>query len=136
MRRIAVLLGLFLTVAIGSVAHAQRGDSGAIVGFVFDQTGAPIKGVRVTITSPTQIGGARHAYSDQEGMFRFLALAPGDFELTAEAPRLTRYIQKGIQVGINAPAEVTVVMDVRTEVEEVRVVEKPPLVSTTTANIK
>src|SRR3954465_11951405 len=63
MRRIAVVLGLFLTVGVSSVAHAQRGDSGAIVGFVFDQTGAPIKGVRVTIASPTQIGGTRHAYS-------------------------------------------------------------------------
>jgi hypothetical protein len=136
MRTIAVVLGVFLTVGIARVAFAQRGDSGAIIGFVLDQTGNPIKGVRVKVTSTTQIGGAKTAYSDQEGLFRFLALAPGEFELTAEAPRLNRTIQKGIQVGINAPVEVTVVMEVRTDVEEVKVVEKPPLVSTTTANIK
>src|SRR5436190_17855600 len=125
MRTIAVVLGVFLTVGISSVAHGQRGDSGAIIGFVLDQSGNPIKGVRVQVTSSTQIGGVKTAYSDQEGLFRFLALAPGQFELTAEAPRLSRYIQKGIQVGINAPVEVTVVMEVRTDVEEVKVVEKP-----------
>jgi hypothetical protein len=136
MRTIAVVLGVFLTVGVSSVAFGQRGDSGAIIGFVLDQSGAPIKGVRVSVSSTTQIGGAKTAYSDQEGLFRFLALAPGQFELTADAPKLSRYIQKGIQVGINAPVEVTVVMEVRTDVEEVKVVEKPPLISTTTANIK
>jgi Carboxypeptidase regulatory-like domain len=129
------LVGLGLIVCTSS-AHAQRGDSGAILGHVYDSNGVPIKGVRVTITSVTQIGGRRVAYSDAEGFFRFPALQPGDFELEAEARGLTRFIQKGLRVGINAPVEVNAVMGVQTNVEEVHVVEKPPLVSTSTANIK
>jgi Carboxypeptidase regulatory-like domain len=136
MRTNIVVLGILVAVGASSMAYAQRGDSGAIVGSVIDQSGTPIKGVKVTIRSSTQIGGVKTTYSDAEGLFRFLALAPGEFELTAEAPKLTRYIQKSIKVGINAPVEVNAVMEVRTDVEEVRVVERPPLVSTTTANIK
>jgi len=136
MRTVSVLLALSLTAGGSGLALAQRGDSGAITGYVLDQSGTPIKGVKVTITSSTQIGGPKIAYSDSDGRFRFLALAPGEFELSAMAPRLSRFIQKGIQVGINAPVEITAVMEVRTDVEEVRVVEKPPLVSTTTPNIK
>jgi hypothetical protein len=127
-----VVLGLL----VSSSASAQRGDSGAIIGHAYDSNGMPIKGVRVTITSLTQIGGKRIAYSDAEGFFRFPALQPGDFELEAEAKGLTRFIQKGLRVGINAPVEVNAVMGVQTAVEEVHVVEKPPLVSTSTANIK
>jgi hypothetical protein len=136
MRTVSVLLALSLTAGGSGLALAQRGDSGAITGYVLDQSGTPIKGVKVTITSSTQIGGPKIAYSDSDGRFRFLALAPGEFELSAMAPRLSRFIQKGIQVGINAPVEITALMEVRTDVEEVRVVEKPPLVSTTTPNIK
>src|SRR4051812_41230078 len=119
-----------------ATSYAQRGDSGAIVGHVYDSNGAPVKGVRVTITSLTQIGGRRGGYSDTEGVFRLPAPQPGGFELEAEARGLTRFIQKGLRVGINAPVEVDAVMGVQTSVEEVHVVEKPPLVSTSTANIK
>ena len=129
------LVGLGLFVFAGT-AYAQRGDSGAILGHVYDSNGMPVKGVRVTITSSTQIGGKKTAYSDAEGFFRFPALQPGEFELEAEARGLTRFIQKGLHVGINAPAEVNPVMGVQTAIEEVHVVEKPPLVSTSTANIK
>src|SRR5205814_9245032 len=79
-----LLIGLGLVVCTSS-AYAQRGDSGAIVGHVYDGSGMPVKGVRVTITSLTQIGGKRVATSDAEGFFRFPALQPGDFELEAEA---------------------------------------------------
>jgi hypothetical protein len=138
-RAIVAFLGIcpaILVASAASVAWAQRGDSGAIVGCVYDSNGMPVKGVRITITSRTQIGGRRVAYSDREGFFRFPALQPGDFELEAESPGLTRFIQKGLRVGINAPVEVNPVMGVSAGIEEVHVVEKPPLVSTGTANIK
>src|SRR5690348_5762839 len=114
------------TLAGAAPALAQRGDSGAIIVHVYDGNGMPIKGVRVTATSLTQVGWKRVGYTDAEGFYRFPALQPGDFELEAEARGLTRFIQKGLRVGINAPVEVNAVMGVQTAVEEVHVVEKPP----------
>jgi hypothetical protein len=128
---LACSLGLPLT------ASGQGGTSGSIVGFVYDQTGAPIKGVKASATSPTQIGGAQVAYSDDEGQFRIRQLFPGSFELRLTAPKLKTVVQKDVRVGITAPAEVNMVMEVESGgVEEVRVVEKAPLISTTKPNLK
>ncbi len=127
----AVVLGL------STEALAQGGDSGQIVGYVFDQTGSPIRGVKVTAFSETQIGGRKTAYTNDEGWFRFPQLIPGKFQVKAEAPKLQTVVQENISVGINSPAEINLVMEVlASKVEEVKVVEKAPVVSTTTANVK
>ncbi len=117
-------------------ALAQGGSTGMIFGSVYDQTGAPITGVRVTARSETQIGGVKSAYTNDEGYFRFPGLLPGTFEVSASAPKLKSVLQKGVRVGINAPVDVTLVMEVETAVEEVKVVEKAPIVSTTSAAVK
>ena len=62
---------------------------------------------------------------------------PGVFQVSASAPKLKTVIQKDVKVGITSAAELNVVMEVQTgAVEEVRVVEKAPTVSTTTTNVK
>jgi hypothetical protein len=122
--------------ALPLTAFGQAGDSGSIVGYVYDQGGNPIRGVKVTATSPTQIGGTKVAYTNEEGSFRMRALIPGTFEVQASAPTLQTVIQKDVRVGITAPAEVNLVMQVETAVEKVTVVQKAPLVSTTKPNVK
>jgi hypothetical protein len=117
-------------------ARAQGGDSGSIVGYVFDQGGNPIRGVRVVATSSTQIGGPKTAYTNEEGAFWLRALIPGRFEVQASAPSLKLLVQKDIKVGITAPVELTFVMEVKTAVEEVTIVQKAPLVSTTKPNVR
>jgi hypothetical protein len=136
---------LFFTLALAvltvtlpaGLARAQGGSDGSIIGYVFDQTGNPLAGVQITATSPTQIGGAKRAYTNAEGMFRLRQLFPGVFQVSASAPKLKTVIQKDVKVGITSAAELNVVMEVQTgAVEEVRVVEKAPTVSTTTTNVK
>jgi hypothetical protein len=136
-RLATAFLGAAALLALASEARAQRGDSGSITGGVYDQTGAPIRGVRVTVFSETQIGGRKSAYTNASGEFRFPTLDPGTFEVRAEAPKLRTFVQKNINVGINAPTEINVVMEVASsEIEEVKVVQKAPLISTTTASVK
>ena len=115
---------------------AQGGATGSIIGTVTDQNGQPLKGVKLTARSDDQIGGVKVTYSNEEGTFRIIGLMPGKFEMTASAPKLKTVIQKEISVGVNAPAEADLMMEVETAVEEVKVVERAPLVSTTTANVK
>ena len=126
----ALALGAPLT------AFGQGGDQGSIVGYVFDQTGNPIRGVKIAASSPTQIGGAKTAYTNEEGSFRIRALIPGTFEVRATAPTLRTVVQKDVHVGIGAAAELSLVMEVMSAVEEVKVVEKSPLVSTTKPNLR
>jgi hypothetical protein len=118
-------------------AFGQGGQDGSIIGYVMDQTGSPIKGVKVVATSPTQIGGAKTAYTNEEGAFRLRQLFPGTFEVRASAPKLKTVIQREIKVGITAPAELSLVLEVESGgVEEVKVVERAPTVSTTKSNVK
>jgi hypothetical protein len=117
-------------------AFGQGGDAGSIVGYVFDQSGNPVRGVRLTASSPTQIGGPKIAYTNEDGAFRIRALIPGTFEVKATAATLRTVVQKEVHVGIGAPAELSLVMEVMTAVEEVKVVEKSPLVSTTKSNLR
>jgi hypothetical protein len=119
-----------------ALALAQSGQDGTIVGNVLDQTGLPLKGVKLTVRSETQIGGPRTGYSRDEGSFRFPGLQPGVFELRAEAPRLKPVIVKQVHVGVSTAAEVTVVMEVETATEEVSVIEAAPLVNTKSAAIR
>ena len=137
MRLMRALGAIGALCALAQAARAQNGDSGSIIGYVLDQGGSPVRGVKVTASSATQIGGKKVAYSNDEGAFRFPNLEPGVFDVRAEAPRLRTVVQQNIKVGINAPAELSLVMEVASEkVEEVRVVEKTPLISTTTTSVK
>src|SRR5947207_1969408 len=136
-RRFALaLVGTALSLA-PLTAWAQKGDSGSIVGCVMDQAGSPLRGIKITTFSSTQIGGRKTAYTNEEGCFRFPILDPGTFEVRADAPKLRTVIQQNVKVGINSPAEVNLVMEVASDkVEEVKVVEKAPLVNTSSASVK
>ena len=105
------------------------------MGYVVDQTGNPISGVRITATSPTQIGGTKVTYTDVEGAFNLRALIPGTFEVRASAPNLPSLMQKDVKVGITSAAELNLMMEVKTAQEQVTVVQKAPLVSTTKPNV-
>jgi hypothetical protein len=134
------LLGVFATLTMlapAGAAFAQRGDSGQITGYVFDQAGNPLPGVKITASSDTQIGGGKTTYTSAEGAFRFPVLEPGVFKVRASAPKLQTLVQDNVKVGLNAPIELNLVMEVATtKVEEVKVVERAPLVSTSTPNVK
>jgi Carboxypeptidase regulatory-like domain len=137
-RRIAlVVVGLSIWLGSSQRVWAQKGDSGSIIGCVFDQSGSPLKGVRVSTFSSTQIGGRKTVYTKADGCFRFPILDPGSFEVRADAPKLRTVVQQNVAVGINAPTEVNLIMEVASDqVEEVKVVEKAPLISTTTSAVK
>jgi hypothetical protein len=135
--KVFVALSFVASCLIPLTARAQGGSEGSIIGYVYDQTGSPIKGVKIVATSPTQIGGSKQTYTNDEGMFRLRQLFPGTFDVRAAAPKLKTVIQKDVRVGISASAEVNIVMEIETAgVEEVKVVEKAPTVSTTTTNVK
>ena len=134
-RLLAVVLTVLAVPLAPAVVLAQGGQNGSITGYVFDEGGMPLKGIKISASSPTQIGGAKVAYSSDEGSFRIPALQPGDFEVRASAPNLETVILKGIKVGISSTTEINVVMKVQTKTEEIAVVEKAPLIQTTKSNI-
>src|SRR4030042_4826131 len=74
---------LALVVALAPATLSQSRETGAIVGTAFDEQGAPLPGVTVTLSSPSLMG-TRAFVTDQEGNFRFPALRPGTYTVKAE----------------------------------------------------
>jgi hypothetical protein len=129
MRKSFLFISLGLLALLGGVRAAQAQNIGTLVGHVYDQSGTPLRGVKVTISSDTQIGGARSAETDDEGAFRFPGLFPGKFRVTATAPKLRTTVQENVRVIQNQTAEVEIVMEVEAATEEVKIIERAPVVN-------
>src|SRR4051812_35558180 len=101
---VIVAPALFVAALFARPAAAQV--AGSLVGHVYDQNGVPIRGVKITASSDTQIGGAKVAYTNDEGFFRIPGLLPGVFEASASAPKMQKVVQRNIKVGITTAAEI------------------------------
>ena len=80
-------IALFLVSTPVLLAAASLGE-GNFQLRVIDASGKPVVGALVVLSSPSQIGGARSAHSDTEGLVRFVRLTPGEFTVKVSAPKL------------------------------------------------
>jgi hypothetical protein len=125
-------LGVLAVLAMLSAAAASAQDfRGRINGTVSDNTGAVLPGVTVTASSPAllqpqvQVTGA-------DGSFRFLALAPGVYDIGFELAGFQTLKREGIRVVINQTLTVDQQMQVATLQETVTVSGASPIVDTST----
>ena len=83
MPRWATLIVATLILAVPITVSAQGGgasSTGSISGQVVDDGGGALPGVTVKATSPAQIG-MLTAVTNEEGIYRFPAVAPGEYKL-------------------------------------------------------
>jgi hypothetical protein len=120
-------------VSFSLAAFAQT--TGVIAGHAYDQSGSPLRGIRVSVSSDIQIGGARTVTTDEEGAFQIPGLSPGRFTVTAAASKMKSVVMNNIRVTPGATTDVDIVMEVETSEEQVTVIEKAPLVNTGRANV-
>ena len=59
-------------------ASADGPETGVVSGAVGDDSGAPIPGVRLTLSGPT---GDQTVQTDTEGLYRFALVRPGAYTL-------------------------------------------------------
>ena len=62
-------------------AAAQIGQTASLTGTVTDASGAALPGVLVTASSESLLGGTRTAMTEQNGVYRFPALPPGQYQI-------------------------------------------------------
>jgi hypothetical protein len=130
------VLRLLVAAVVAAPSLAAFGQTvGTIEGHVFDQSGTPIRGVKVVATSPTQIGGPKTMVTGNDGLFRFPGLTPGVFTVTASAPKLKTVEQQNVKVSAVNTSEIDILMEVESVEEEVQVIQKAPLVNTQQATV-
>ncbi|MBV8639439.1 MAG: TonB-dependent receptor [Candidatus Eremiobacteraeota bacterium] len=97
-----------LTVAVFALTAAPAavyaGTTGALRGVVVDQSGAPVAGVQVTASSPSE---RATSVTDAGGHFAFVSLAPDEYTLGAEKDGYDQTSFAGVAVFADATQVVT-----------------------------
>lgn len=102
MNRLQRRLGtLAFALAAGTTALVAQ-ETGTLSVTVRNKEGKPLAKAKVTASSPTQIGGAKAALSDEQGRVRLPSLYPGDFNLTVEAEGYQSGTLKGVHIGVGS----------------------------------
>lgn len=119
-----------------SLAGAQTvsATTGAINGKVTDNTGAILPGVTVTISSSALMG-TRTAVTNEEGLYRFPAVPPGEYKVVFELAGFTTVAREGIRVGLGFTASVNVELNVAALQESVTVTGQSPVIDTSATNV-
>jgi Carboxypeptidase regulatory-like domain len=131
----SIVVAAFVVTAAWGLRPAFAQNYGTIVGHVYDQSGTPLRGVTVTATSPTQIGGAITTVTNDEGGFRLQGLFPGKFKVTLTAPKLRTTVHENVQVVAARAVELDLIMDVETVAEEVKIIQRAPMVNQGSTNV-
>ena len=97
MKRLMLFASLAFLIIFSSLAFSQSKETGAIIGAVLDQQGAPLPGVTVTVSSPNLMG-SRTVLTEADGSFRFPALPPGNYTVKAELDGFKTVVRENIRL--------------------------------------
>jgi Carboxypeptidase regulatory-like domain len=131
-RRIFCLLPVGLLLSI-SYLSAQTGTT-SLYGRVLDSTRAVVAGATVTIANPAQAI-SRVATTPSTGEFEFLALPPGTYVLTVEKAGFKKYEQRNLQLLVNQPSGVNVLLEVGALTTQIEVSSEAPMINTEDATM-
>jgi len=112
------------------LAFAQT--TGSVSGVVRNKDGGPLPGVTVTIAGPLMPRG-QTTTTLSDGSFKFQALLPGVYHVTAELPGMGRF-EQDVVVALGKDTEVYPTIGM-TATEQVRVTAELPLVDTKATDI-
>src|SRR5262249_40434500 len=129
------VLGLLLVVVFlgAGNAWAQTGTT-SVRGTISDRSGASVPGAKLTLTNPEQ-GLSREATAGSNGEYEFLALQPGTYGMTVEDPNFKKFERRNIQLLVNLPATVDVVLEVGSTSETIEVSAQAQVLNTTDASL-
>jgi hypothetical protein len=115
---------LLLAVSCAAPVLAQA-LVGTIDGTIKDEQGAVLPGVTVTLTGKT---GNRTAVTDAAGQYRFPALEPGLYDVSAELSGFTKAAQTSIQISPGRELNIDLTMKVQSLAESITVTGQAPVV--------
>jgi hypothetical protein len=123
----------------GATTAAAQETRGQIEGTVKDTSGAVLPGVTVEARSPALVGVAT-ATSDTNGAFRFPALSPGVYEVTASLAGFRTTKVENVHLSLGQILKVDMAMPVASVSEEISVTAESPIIdikqNAATANIQ
>jgi hypothetical protein len=133
-RKVAALamMSLFCVSAVLAQSQANAAD---LTGTVADPNGAVVPGATVTARSlATNI--ARTTASGDDGTYKFIALAPGEYEVTAEAATFKKIVISPVTLTVGQSADLRINLEIGGQDVVVNVTgEDVQLIETTKTNV-
>jgi hypothetical protein len=130
-RNLPVLCVLLLCAA--AIAFGQAGR-GSITGVVSDPSGAVVKGAQVVALNHAT-GVTLHTTTNDAGLYSFVSLTPGLYELTASQKGFESVAQDNVTVSVDQVTTVGIALRVGNVTETITVSTAPPLVDTSNSTV-
>lgn len=124
---------VMLALTLSAAANAQYTTAG-LGGTVTDPSGARVSEAKVAVRN-TETGFALNAVTGVDGAFLFPSLPVGKYELTADKPGFSPYVQKGIELTVNQLANQGIVLQVGQVTETTTVEANADLVDTQSGTV-
>ncbi len=103
-------------------------STGTITGRAVDSSAGVLPGVEVSITSPSMIGGARTAFTDEQGVYRFTQLASGEYRVSFKLSGFKTLNIEGVRVDVGATMTINGKLEIDSLSEEVTVISDTPVI--------
>jgi hypothetical protein len=126
--------GLQVLLALGLAANlvAQVAGRGSLSGLVTDRSGAAVAGAAVTLTN-IDTGVTMSGRTSSGGLYSFLSLVPGTYQLKIEQPGFKTAVQNKITIAVDAEQRVNMSLELGLVSEKVTVSAAPDIVATTSS---
>src|SRR5579863_386707 len=128
------LLTVALAIILLSLPARSQGNTGRIMGSVFDQSGGTVAGAAVTVID-TERGVTRTLTTDDAGEYNAPNLTPGNYTIRVEAKGFKKLERQSVDVGVGKEVRVDLTVQPGEQEQTVTVTEAIPLVETTTATL-
>ena len=128
-----ILVSLLVLSFLPTTAFAQAGR-GSISGLVTDQSGAIVPGAKV-VAEEKGTGVKRSSLTTGAGLYSFISLTPGSYQVTASATGFQTVVRKNIPVSVDQVSAVNFSLPVGSVSEVVTVTEAASLVETSNSTV-
>jgi hypothetical protein len=118
------LFAFFLSTTPGAFAQEQ---GGAIQGIVKDSSGGVMPGVTIEARSPSVVG-VSTTVTDTKGEYRFLALPPGIYELSASLAGFATRKFPDTRIQLGQILKIDITLQVASMAEQVQVTAESPII--------
>jgi len=116
------------TIILGQVTTAT------VTGRVVDGQGNVVPGTKITVTNRAT-GAARMAVANEDGDYTMTGLAPGRYNISAEAASFSRTLVENVELNVGARQTLNIDLKPGNVTETVNVTSEQPLVETTKSEI-
>jgi outer membrane receptor protein involved in Fe transport len=128
MRRILGFAVGLIILASTTPLLAQR-TTGSITGVVKDSTGAALPGVTVSVSGPNIVG-TQTAVTNESGLYRFISLPPGEYQLSFALTGFKGLTRRALRVSVGGVLEEDASLEVGQMAETIDVVGEAAVVDT------